>query len=109
MNMYFPPRSTSNVSMPWMRRLADSLGMVSVAPSSCSPMIESRSRPTPDEIAVVDPLLLQASIGLAGTALAAGGLLAILRIDVVVHVAVTSLKRSEQAAGSPAVSLVPHH
>ena len=42
-----------------MRRLTGFFGMVKVAPSSCRPMIGSRSSVGADEIAVVDPLLLQ--------------------------------------------------
>jgi hypothetical protein len=33
MKKYSPPRSTLNVSMPWMRRLTGSFGMVKVAPA----------------------------------------------------------------------------
>ena len=59
MKKYSPPRSTLNVSMPWTRRLTGSFGMVKTAPSSWRPMIGSRSSPIPQEIPLVDPLLLQ--------------------------------------------------
>ena len=45
MKKYSPPRSTLNVSMPWMRRLTGSCGIVKVAPSSCRPTFGSRSSP----------------------------------------------------------------
>ena len=41
MKKYSPPRSTLKVSIPWMRRLTGSFGIVNVARSSCRPMIGS--------------------------------------------------------------------
>ena len=44
---YSPPRSTLNVSIPCTSRLTGYLGIVKFAPSSCRPMIGSRSPPIP--------------------------------------------------------------